>query len=113
MRLWKIREGFDPDEMSMNMRGEDEVEMAYEEGCKHGYKKGYGDAMKEVSGEMGYRGGMGYREGDTSRQRGSMERPSTNYGNRMMFPPYVNYRDDDDDDYMGERRRRDSRGRYM
>lgn len=101
MRLWKIREGFDPDEMRMNMRGEDEAEMAYEEGCKHGYKKGYGDAMKEVSGEMGYRGGGG---------SGSS---SGSYG-RRMYPPYMGFRDDEEEmESMNERRRRDSRGRYM
>lgn len=110
MRLWEIREGYEPEDMRYGERGgHDELREAYEEGCEHGYRK----AMREMGGDMGYRGGMGYREGDTSRQRGSMERPSTNYGNRKMFPPYVNYRDDDDDDYMGERRRRDSRGRYM
>lgn len=105
MRLWEIREGYDPDEMRMNMRGGDEAEMAYEEGCKHGYKKGYGDAMKEVSGEMGYRQG-----GSGSGSRGSS---GGSYG-RRMFPPYMGFRDEDEDmEYMNERRRRDSRGRYM
>lgn len=89
------------------MRGEDEAEMAYEEGCKHGYKKGYGDAMKEVSGEMGYRGGMGYRSG------GGSGSSSGSYG-RRMYPPYMGFRDDEEEmESMNERRRRDSRGRYM
>lgn len=112
MRLWEIREGYDPEEMRMGMRGGDDAEAAYEEGCRHGYRKGYGDAMKEVSGGYGRHGSMGYREGDSDRQRGGMEQ-SSRYGERMYLPPYVNYRNEDDDDYMGERRRRDSRGRYM
>lgn len=110
MRYWEILEGHDPDEMRYGERGGyDEMREAYEKGCEHGYRK----AMKEMGGDMGYHGGMGFRNGDSGRQRGSMDRPGSSYGNRMMFPPYVNYREDDDDDYMGERRRRDYRGRYM
>lgn len=104
MRLWKIREGYEPEDIRYGERGgHDEIREAYEEGCEHGYRK----AMKEMG------GGMGYREGETIRHRGSADQSGTSYGNRMYFPPYVNYREDDDDYDMGERRRRDSRGRYM
>lgn len=78
MRMWEIREGYGR---------KDEVEEAYEEGCREGYEK----AMEE----MGHRGGYN--------QRGS-----SGYGNR-----YGRKEDWDDMDYMGERRRRDSRGRYI
>lgn len=50
-----------------------------------GYDDGYADAMKKVYGER-----------------------EPYMGERM---PYISYRDDDDR-YMGERRRRDSMGRY-
>ena len=109
MRLWEIREGYEPEEMRYGERGgHDELREAYEEGCEHGYRK----AMKEVSGGYGRHGSMGYRDVDSDRQRGGMGQ-SGRYGERMFLPPYVNYRNEDDDDYMGERRRRDSRGRYM
>ena len=102
MKLWEIREGYDPDER-MEMRGGDSAEIAYHEGCRHGYKKGYGDAMREVSGEFGYRSGSGYRRGE-----------STRMGDRHgMGGYYPSYRDEDEYEEIGERRRRDSRGRYM
>lgn len=110
--MWEIREGYDPDEMRMGMRGGMDPEEAYEEGCRHGYKKGYGDAMRDASEEYGYRGGMGFRDENTrGMSYGQSGRSSLSYGNRMPYPPYVNYRDDEDE--MNERRRRDSRGRYM
>ena len=68
----------------------DEIEEAYMEGCEEGYRK----AMEE----MGHRGGSyGNRTGYG--QRGG------SYSNRMGM------REDYDD--MGERRMRDSRGRFM
>ena len=51
------------------------------------YEKGYKDGCEDAKSEMGHRGGYGRR-----------------YGMREDW---------DDMDYMGERRRRDSRGRYM
>lgn len=116
MRLWEIREGYDPEEMRMGMRGGMSADEAYEQGCRHGYKKGYGDAMREASEEYGFRGDMGYREGSSRGQGGQSSgqsgRSGSSYGNRMFYPPYMNYRDEDED-MMNERRRRDSRGRYM
>lgn len=79
MRMWEIREGYGH---------KDEVEEAYEEGCRDGWEK----AMEE----MGHRGG------------GYSQRGGSGYGNR-----YGRKEDWDDMDYMGERRRRDSRGRYV
>lgn len=86
-----------------------EEEEAYKKGCRHGYEK----AMREV------RGDMGYRDNYVSREDGSYGR--RDYGRDGMsgerrFPgympesPYMGYRDYDE---MGERRRRDSRGRFM
>ena len=79
MRMWEIREGYGR---------KDEVEEAYEAGCREGWEK----AMEE----MGHRGG------------GYSQRGGYGYGNR-----YGRKEDWDDMDYMGERRRRDSRGRYL
>ena len=108
MKMWEIREGYDPDEPRMGMRGGDESDMAYEEGCRHGYRKGYADAMRESHGDMGFRD-SGYSRSGMSDGSGRY-----GYGRRMMYPPYVNFRDEDEDmDTMNERRRRDSRGRYM
>lgn len=96
--MWTImEEGRDDYGRGFGMReGGSEVEMAYREGCRHGYRK----AMEEMKGGMGFRedgnyGGGGY-SGGTSRM-----------GERYDYPPYP-YMDE-----MGERRRRDSRGRYM
>lgn len=69
---------------------EDELERAYKKGCEHGYKK----AMEELRyGERG--GGYGERGGFGGRSWTISE----GYGQR-------------DDDGYGERRGRDSRGRY-
>ena len=103
MKMWEIREGYDPE--YMGRRGEEsEYYEGFEDGCEHGYKK----AMKEM------------------RMTGMRESQVDNYGkgmgrmnNRYMppYPPYMNYRDDDDDydeiDERRGRRRRDTRGRYM
>lgn len=76
----------------MNFRDEMSIaeERAFKAGCKHGYRK----AMEEAQGGYGERGGM---------RRGA-------YGD-------IYYRDDDmsryDTPMYEERRRRDSRGRYM
>ena len=76
---------------------ETSADESYRMGCEHGYRKGYSDAMREAAKDGrfhermprdSYRGGMsGYRDNP--------------------------YDMDDYEDYMGERRRRDSRGRYM
>jgi hypothetical protein len=76
--------------------------------------------LEKMKGESGYgeRGGQGYgRNGSRGGNRGG------SYGNRYdemeMRGGYgsrgsMGYRDEDDDwEEMGERRRRDSRGRYM
>lgn len=101
MGYWKILEsGRDYDRDSdMGFRGDQELEEAYRKGCECGYKKGYGDAMKEVSGDMGFRGDRSYRNG----MSGMGER----------YPEYPVRDMDFWDPYMGERRMRDSRGRYM
>lgn len=65
----------------------DEVEEAY--------WQGYEDGCEEAYEKMGHRGGYNQRGG-------------SRYGNR-----YGMKEDWDDMDYMGERRRRDSKGRYM
>lgn len=103
---WRIlEEGRDfPRGLDMDFRGDPDLEEAYRKGCECGYKKGYGDAMREVSGDMGFRGGQGYSRGSGMGER---------------YPQYpvmrgMGFRDEEDSySDMGERRRRDSRGRYM
>ena len=92
MGMWTImEEGRDDYGRGFGMReGGSEVEMAYREGCRHGYRK----AMEEMQ------GGMGFREGEYGGG-------SSRMGERFDYPSYP-YMDE-----MGERRRRDSRGRYM
>lgn len=110
MGAWSIiEEGRDGYGSDMAFRSMEERE-AYKEGCRHGYEK----AMREVHGEMGYRDDYGMRGGSSYGMRdygrgGGMsgERRFPGY---MPESPYMGYRDDDE---MGERRRRDSRGRYM
>ena len=52
MGMWEIlEEGRDDYGRGFGMRG-DEVEEAYKEGCRKGYEK----AMREMRGEMGFRG---------------------------------------------------------
>lgn len=57
--MWSILEegrGYE----GFNERGGRELEMAYKEGCEHGYKKGYEAAMREMQGgDMGFRGNNG------------------------------------------------------
>lgn len=86
------------DDYDMGFRSQAE-ENAFKEGCRHGYEK----AMKEVHGEMGYRDNYGAPQGQSM----TGERRFPGY-----FPdgPYMGYREKDE---MDERRRRDSRGRYM
>lgn len=83
----------------MGFRLPDDPEEAYRQGCAEGYKKGYDDATKEAVGN----GGMGFR-GDIG-------------GRYPQYPvrERMGYRENDDQYYdgMGERRRRDSMGRYM
>lgn len=71
-----------------------------------------GKAMQCVE-QMMEEGGMGEREGMPSNRGGGY---GNRYGEREPMPRYGNrmgYRDEDDDEDWGERRRRDSRGRYM
>lgn len=80
---------------------EDELERAYKRGCEHGYRK----AMAEVYG--GKRSGM-YGERSWTIEEGygqRDDRESMNYGQRGGYGQR--------DDNYGERRRRDSMGRYM
>lgn len=85
-----IHEGDD-----FGMRGGDrELEEAYRKGCEHGYRK----AMREME------GGMGFRE---SRDPVGYSGGSSRMGERFDYPSYP-YMDE-----MGERRRRDYRGRFM
>lgn len=92
------------DDYDMGFRSQAE-ENAFKEGCRHGYEK----AMKEVHGDVGQRDYMGYRDNYGNQQGQGMagERRFPGY-----FPegPYMGYREKDE---MDERRRRDSRGRYM
>ena len=82
--MWTImEEGRDDYGRGFGTReGESEVEMAYREGCRHGYEK----AMREAKEMMGQRGG---------------------YGERRAMPPYypespIGFRDPYEDE-MGER----------
>lgn len=119
MGMWSIlEEGRDDYGRGMGFRSHEEEE-AFEMGCRHGYEK----AMKEMHGSMGYRedyihrggyGGDNYGNRDYGRgmQGGGMsgERRFPGY-----FPesPYMGMGYRGDGDEMDERRRRDSRGRYM
>lgn len=86
---------------------EDELERAYKRGCEHGYKK----AMEEM-GEYGERGGG---SSSSSSRYGQRE----GFGGRSWTISEGVYGQRDDSNYdttsggYGERRRRDSRGRYM
>lgn len=90
-----IHEGDDIDDFRMR-EGHSELDMAYRKGCEHGYRK----AMMEMSSSMGLREGGNYGGGGYSGGTSRM-------GERYDYPSYP-YMDE-----MGERRRRDSRGRYM
>lgn len=84
MGMWRILED---ERRGMGMR--DELDEAYEAGFEEGCKQGYRKAMEEVRGDMGFRDGGGYEMG---------ERYPSRTGIRTTY---------------GERRMRDSRGRYM
>lgn len=90
-----IHEGDDMDDFRMR-ESHSELEMAYRKGCEHGYRK----AMMEMSGSMGLREGGNYGGGGYSGGTSRM-------GERYDYPSYP-YMDE-----IGERRWRDSRGRYM
>lgn len=82
--------------------------MAYQEG----YRKGFSDAMREVSGRSGYR--EGYRnDGSRGSYMGERRMPGFPEPPVMDFREHYDPMDMRDYDDMGERRRRDSRGRYM
>lgn len=100
MSMWTImEEGRDDYGRGFGMRDGGELEEAYREGCRHGYEK----AMREAH-------GMGFREGESYGNRGGY-----GMGERRMMPGYPDpmYREMPPYDEMGERRRRDSSGRYM
>lgn len=100
MGMWTImEEGREDYGRGFGMRDGGELEEAYREGCRHGYEK----AMREAR-------GMGFREGESYGNRGGY-----GMGERRMMPGYPDpmYREMPPYDEMGERRRRDSRGRYM
>lgn len=107
MRQWEIIEqGRGDYGRGMGFRMPDDPEEAYRQGCEDGYKKGYGDAMRESNGGMDYRGGMGFRDGG----QGSIVEHYPQYPVRGR----MGYREDGDQyPDMGERKSRDSRGRYM
>ena len=93
MNMWEIREDYDDYGRGFGMRSE--VEEAYKEGCRHGYKK----AMEEMQDGIGYRN----------------QYPGTDMGERRFMPryPYMGMREQDPYEDMGERRRRRSNGQYM
>ena len=118
--MWSIlEEGRDDYGRDMGFRSYEEEE-AFKMGCKHGYEK----AMKEMHGSMGYRedyihrGGYGGGDNYGNRDYGRGMRGDGMSGERRFpgyFPedPYIRMGYRGDDDEMDERRRRDSRGRYM
>ena len=99
MNPWNMLEIIheDDDMGGFGMReGHGELEMAYRKGCEHGYRK----AMMEMNGGMDFREGGNYGGGGYSGGTSRM-------GERYDYPSYP-YMDE-----IGERRRRDSRGRFM
>lgn len=113
MGMWSIlEEGRDDYGRDMGFRSYEEEE-AFKMGCKHGYEK----AMKMMHGSMGYRddydrSNYGNRDYGRGMQGDGMtgERRFPGY-----FPegPYMGMGYRGGGDEMDERRRRDSRGRYM
>ncbi len=91
-------------ETGRNMGIQDmDPEDAYDLGCKEGYRKGYRDAMREASEEIGFRENNRFM-GENSSGRG-----------HMGFRDDEDYRRSHREGYsegMGERRERDSYGRY-
>ena len=116
MGMWSIlEEGRDNYGRGMSFRSMEEE--AFKMGCKHGYEK----AMREMHGSMGYRDDYGH-----GRDYGSGSYGNRDYANQLdgmsnerrfpgYFPegPYMGMGFRGGDDMMDERRRRDSRGRYM
>lgn len=100
MGMWTIlEEGRRFDDFGQR-GGDRELEMAYKEGCEHGYKKGYEAAMREMQGgEMGFRGNGGGGYGGGSSSGGMNNRYSPSYS-----PSFY--------DEMGERRRRRANGEF-
>ncbi|WP_317190127.1 hypothetical protein [Barnesiella intestinihominis] len=100
--MWSILEegrGYE----GFNERGGRELEMAYKEGCEHGYKKGYEAAMREMQGgDMGFRGNNGGSYGGGNYGGGSSGGMNNRYA---PYPP--SYYDE-----MGERRRRRANGEF-
>lgn len=88
-RLWEIRETYG--NRSRKKYSDPDLQEAYECGFDEGYEEAEGKMMgqRHPMGQRGYRMDMGERGG------------------------YMGRRDDMDDYDMGERRMRDSRGRYM
>ena len=116
MGMWTIMEdsygGYDHD---MDFRSSEEAH-AYKMGCKRGYEK----AMREMRGSMDYRGDYTPRGGYNDGMYGNRDYGNDGMSNERRFPGYfpegpymggmTGYRGGDE---MDERRRRDSRGRYM
>lgn len=98
MRSWEIIENHEDGRGRMGFRDETPEDKAYREG----YEEGYQAAMQEA-GMMGQRQGMGGGYG----QRGGNYGQGSSYGQREG-----GYGERDDYSMMGERRRRDSMGRY-
>ena len=97
MNMWEIREDYDDYGRGFGMREGGEYEQGFKEGCRHGYEK----AMQEMHGRMGMRSGGNYGSGMNERRMPGYLPEQPMY---REMPPY---------DDMGERRRRDSYGRYM
>lgn len=96
MNMWEIlEEGRDDYGRNFGMRSS-EVEEAYRAGCRHGYEK----AMRELRGNMGFRGEEGYLAGNGYSGGGYIGERRTG----DFYPdPY---------DGMGERRRRRANGQF-
>ena len=92
MGMWTIREEHDGYGRDFGMRGGDELEEAYKEGCRHGYEK----AIREMQGD-----GMNFRDRSRYDGDGMSERRMPGY-----FPEYPMYGD------MSERRRRRANGEF-
>lgn len=72
--------------------------------------------IEKMKGGHGYgeRGGMNYREHEDYNRYGRQGHQHEGMNERYPYEGrYISYREDKDWDEMNERRRRDSRGRYM
>lgn len=114
--LKMIHEVCDDVDYSREMMGErvGDAGMAYQEG----YRKGFADAMREVSGGYGQRDRMPSGYGERRMPDGYGERHMPPYypeypamGMREHYDPMMGMRDYPDE--MGERRRRRANGQYM